>query len=113
MLGTCLREGNQFDPGPLQVAEEGKWKLPKPTKDYACQRKSGKEWEKEQWRNLRCGRNPEIKRRRHLFSRRNGEEGLDLLSCRAGNTEKIRKQPVEERMETHHSGAEDEACTDL
>lgn len=35
MLGTCLRKGNQFDPGSLQVAEEGKWKLPTPTKDYA------------------------------------------------------------------------------
>lgn len=31
MLGT-LREGNQFHPGSLQVADEGKWKLPK---DYA------------------------------------------------------------------------------
>lgn len=113
MLGTALREGNQFDPGSLQVAEGRKWKLPEPTKDYARQRKSWKEREKEQWRNLRCGRNPEIKRRRHAFSCSNGEEGLGLLSCRAGSTEKIRKPPMEEKMEMHHSGAEDDACTDL
>lgn len=35
MLGTCPREENQFDPCSLQVAEKGKWKLPKPTKGYA------------------------------------------------------------------------------